>query len=64
MSTKEASILFDDDTQKQMKEFVDKNIKTISQKQLIQYITNASWENAAKAKRSGSRSVRYCPLMI
>jgi len=53
----------DESTHKMMK-FVDEDVESVPQKELMKYLITKTFECASQAKRSGPKSVRYCPIMI
>ena len=65
ISEEQSDFIFNSKTRKDMLDyFQDEATQTITQSELIKYLAISTWDNAAKKKKSGKRSVRYCPIMI
>lgn len=67
ISSKQAELIFDTDTEKSYQRILDaKNgdFDDLPQKDLISYLCKVSWENVRKAKKSGKKSVEFCPIVL
>ena len=59
----QAKELFNDESKKEIDQFIEDKVEMVSQKTLMKYIMEKTWENTKKAEKS-KRSIRYCPIMI
>ena len=59
----QARELFNDESKKEIDQFIEDKVEMVSQKTLMKYIMEKTWENTKKAEKS-KRSIRYCPIMI
>lgn len=64
ISLEQSTTLFDNQTKELYTKFLDENISSVSQSELIKYICCKSWENAETARKKGKKNVRYCPIII
>ena len=64
VSTKQASLIFNKETEVAYQTIIDEELEPVDQKKLVGYLCKQSWENTRKAQRSGKKSIRYCSVMI
>ena len=65
--TDQAELIFDDQTEMDAKKVLESELKgndSVTQKELLSYLCKQTWENVRRAKKSGKRTVRYCPIIL